>query len=158
MRQLSATALQAVMAQNTAEVFLSLLRIEHPDLAEPVLLVYDSQVLVRSDGTYMPYPFQILLPEQSDTQVPTVTLTVDNASLEVNNQIRSLVGPPKVTFMVVLASSPEVVEAGPFEMSLLSAVVNAGSISGTLGQEMDIFGQQVPGPMYLPSNSAGLFL
>ena len=50
--------------------------------------------------------------------MPTVSLTVDNTDLEVNEKIRSLVGAPTVTFMVVLASSPNTVEAGPFDMRL----------------------------------------
>jgi len=76
---------------------------------------------VRTDGTYLPYPFQINLPTQSDDEVPTVSLTVDNTDLTVNDKIRTLSGPPTVTFSVVLASSPNTEEAGPFEMQLQNA-------------------------------------
>jgi hypothetical protein len=60
--------------------------------------------VVRTDGTYLPYPFQINLPVQSDEEIPQVTLTVDNTDLSVNDKIKTLVGQPSVTFMVVLAS------------------------------------------------------
>lgn len=60
--------------------------------------------------------------------------------------------------MVVLASSPNTVEAGPFNMKLAGAQATADTITGTLGQEQDIFSQQVPGQQYLPTTSPGLFL
>jgi hypothetical protein len=43
-------------------------------------------------------------------------------------------------------------------MRLQNAQANADTITGTLGQEGDIFAQQVPGQQYLPTTSPGLFL
>jgi hypothetical protein len=60
--------------------------------------------------------------------------------------------------MVVLASSPNTIEAGPFAMSLQQAQADAQTITGTLGYESDIFSQQVPAQQYLPTSSPGLFL
>jgi hypothetical protein len=158
MREVSVTALQAMLAQDTVEVFVPLLRIEHSGLAEPILLAYNTEQVVRSDGTYLPYAFQINLPKQVEDETPTLSVTIDNTDLEVNDKIRSLVGQPSVTFMVVLASNPESVEAGPFPLSLQQVDADAQSITGTLGYEMDIFAQQVPAQQYLPTNSQGLFL
>jgi hypothetical protein len=159
MRIVSAPALHAMLAQETDEVFLPLLRIGHPDLPAPLLLAANTEVVHRTDGDYLPYPFQINLPAATDDdEVPTVTISVDNTDLEVNDAIRSLVGSPTVRFMVVLASSPDVIEGGPFDMWLKNVAVDANTITGTLSQEDDIFNQQVPGQQYLPTNSPGLFL
>lgn len=95
---------------------------------------------------------------QSDEEIPTVQLAVDNTDLEVNDKVRSLVGQPKVTFMVVLADTPDTVEAGPFVMSLQNATADVNTIQGVLGYESGFFDQQVPGQQFLPTNSAGLFL
>lgn len=158
MRQLSQAALQAVLAQDTAEVFIPILKITHPDLASPILLAFNTETVHRSDGDYLPYPFQINIPEQSDSEAPTVNLTVDNTDLTVNDAIRSLVGLPTVTFSIVLASSPDTVEVGPFELSLQNATATSQTITGTLGFEMGIFSQQVPAQTYVPPTSPGLFL
>lgn len=158
MREVSATALQAMLSQDSAEVFIPLLRIEHPDLADPILLAYNTETVSRSDGDYLPYAFQINLPKQVEDETPTLSVTVDNSDLTVNDKIRSLQGKPSVTFMVVLASSPDTVEAGPFEMSLQQATADAQTITGTLGYEGDLFSQAVPSAQYLPTNSSGLFL
>jgi hypothetical protein len=158
MRQVSTTALQAMLAQDSAEVFIPLLRIEHPDLADPILLAYNTETVSRSDGDYLPYAFQINLPKQVEDETPTLSVTVDNTDLEINDKIRSLVGKPSVTFMVVLASSPNTVEAGPFEMSLQQATADAQTITGTLGYEDDIFSQSCPAQTYSPPSDPGLFL
>ena len=76
MRQLSQTALQALLAQDTAEVFIPLLKISHPDLAAPILLAYNTETVHRADGDYLPYPFQINIPESSDNEAPTVIVRV----------------------------------------------------------------------------------
>lgn len=158
MRQVSPTALQAMLAQDTAEVFVPILRIEHPDLPSQILLAYNTETVTRADGDYLPYAFQVNLPAQLDEEIPTVQLTVDNTDLMVNDKIRSLVGKPTVTLSVVLASSPDTVEAGPFVMSLQTAHADANTIQGALGYEDDVFAQLVPGGNYLPSNSPGLFM
>lgn len=158
MREVSQAMLHAMLAGETEEVVLPILRIEHADLGAPILLVDNTEPLVRSDGTYMPYGFRINLPSQSDDEVKPLSITIDNTDLAVNDKIRSLVGQPAVTFSVVLASSPDTVEAGPFPLSLQTATATAQTITGTLGYEMDIFSQQVPAQQYLPTTSPGLFL
>jgi hypothetical protein len=157
MREVSVNALQAMLAQNSAEVFVPLLVIDHPDFDAPIRLAYNTETVHRTDGDYLPYPFQINLPTQTEDEIPTVTLTVDNTDLTVNDKIRSITGVPTVTLMVVLASSPNTVEAGPFNMRLLNAQADANTIQGVLGQENDIFSQSVPCGLYLPTNSQGLF-
>lgn len=156
-REVSATALQAMLSQQTGEVFVPCLKIEHPSFAAPYRIAYNTETLHRSDGDYLPFAFQCNLPDQVEDSVPQVKVTIDNADLEISNAIRAVNGMPSITMDVVLASSPNTIEAGPFAYSLMDATVTADSINGTLGYEDDIFSQQVPGQSYLPTNSAGLF-
>lgn len=159
MRQVSLTALRALMAQQTDEVFVPFLKIEHPSFANPIRLAYNTDTIHRADGDYLPYAFQMALPAQMDNSEapPSVTLTVDNVDLAVNNAIRGISGMPTVTLDVALASSPDTSEAGPFVLNLQNATANADTIQGTLGYEADIFAQQVPGDTFLPTNSPGIF-
>lgn len=158
MRTISAAAMQAVLAQQTGEVFVACLKIDHADFAIPIRLAMNTETLVRTDGDYLPYAFQVNLPDQRDDQLPLVTLTVDNTDLAVNDAIRTLQGPPTVTMDVVMASSPNTVEIGPFVYNLQSAEADANTIQGTLGFEEGVFSQQVPAQLYMPTNSPGLFL
>lgn len=160
MRQVSLAALQGMMAQQTDQVFVPFLKIEHPSFANPIRLAFNTEAVVRSDGTYMPYAFGIAIPPQLDNSdaPPAITLTVDNVDLSVNDAIRSITGMPKVTLDVALATTPNAIEAGPFVMNLQNATANADTIQGTLGYEADVFAQEVPGQRYLPTNSPGMYL
>lgn len=157
MTQVSINAMRAMFAQQTGEVFLVCLTITHPSITTQ-RLVNNTQLVVRSAGTYQPYPMQLSLPAQLDDQLPTVDIVVDNVDREVLQQIREVSGVPKVTMEVVLASSPDTVEAGPFDFSLKQASYDVLAITGTLGYEDDILNQRVPAMSYTPSNSPGLFL
>lgn len=157
MRVVSVNAMKALLAQETGEVFLACITITHPSITT-LRLVNDTQPLVRSAGTYVPCPLQVLLPAQRDDQIPQVNLVIDNVDRTVLEQIRELAGVPQITLEIVLASSPDTVEAGPFDFSLLSASYDVLSITGTLGYMDDVLNQQVPAMQYTPTNSPGLFL
>lgn len=63
MREVSPVALQAMLAQSTDEVFVACLRLDHPSFIEPVRLAYNTEALVRADGIYYPYGFDLTLPD-----------------------------------------------------------------------------------------------
>lgn len=156
-RTLSPAAARAIIARETAEVFLACLTISGDGL-DTLRAVNDSQPLVRSSGTFHPYPFDVVLPEDTDSANPTVQLRVDNIDRQVTRALRDFNGVPQVALEIVLASSPDTVEAGPFEFSLLSVDYDALLITGTLGYEEDFLNQAVPAQSYTPTNSPGLFV
>lgn len=155
--QVSINAMRAMFAQETGEVFLVCLTITHPDITT-LRLVNNAAAVARAAGTYQPYPMQLILPAQRDDQLPQVDIVIDNVDREVLRQIRTLTGVPKVTMEVIMASSPDTVEAGPFDFALKQASYDVLAITGTLGYEDDILNQQVPAMTYTPTNSPGLFL
>ncbi|MEN6538923.1 MAG: DUF1833 family protein [Mizugakiibacter sp.] len=154
-RQVSQAALQAMLAQHTGEVFLVCVRIAHPDIST-IRIVNNTQAITRTDGVYQPYPIRARLPDQRDDQIPQVQLIVDNVDRSVLEAIRTISGVPTVTLEVVLASSPNTIEAGPFEFDLLGATYDALVITGTLGYEDDLLSQPIPALTYTPTNSPGL--
>lgn len=156
-RPLSSAAARAILARETDEVFLILLEITHPDIL-PVRIVNNTEPVTRVEGTYQPYPFEAVLPEDSDAASPQVQLRIDNCDREVTRVLRNLQGIPKCTLRVVLASSPNVDEVGPYSFSILEVGYDAMMISATLGYEEDFLNQAVPAQSYIPSNSQGLFL
>ena len=159
-RIVSAAALQAMLAQQSGQVFLTCLSIQPPSgttAFAPIYLVDDLNPLVRTDATYQPFPFKLHLPDDDDSKIPQVTITIDNIDRSITEAIRTVPGLPIVEFFVVLASSPNTIEVGPFNFSLLSANYNALTITGTLGYEEDFLNQQVPGDLYTPTNSPALF-
>lgn len=157
-RQISIEGMRAMFAQETGEVPLVCLTMEHPDWEDgPIRVVYNSEPVTRAAGVYWPAPFEITLPEETKENVPTVTMTVMNMDSNIVRQIKSIDGRIKVTMEIVLASTPDVLEAGPFELYALGAQYDMDSIQATLGYEEDILNTLFPSGRYTPSNSPGMF-
>ena len=157
-RTISPSALRAMFARETDEVFLATMRISHASFAT-IRIVNNTEPVQKSDGIYQPFPFSIGMPDDTDDQVPQVEVKFDNIDGAITDAIRTISGAkPTCSFEIVLASSPDVVEAGPFNFSILEATYDSASVSCTLGFEEDILNQSCPKGNYNPSNSPGLYV
>lgn len=148
---------RAILAQRTAEVPLACVTITHPAI-ETIRIVNNNEALLRATGTYRPYPFEPGFPGEGESATPTVQLRIDNVDREVTRLVRNLPAPrPKCTLELVLASSPDLVEMGPFDFAVLGADYDVMVLELALGYEEDFLNQGVPAQTYTPSNSPGLF-
>lgn len=154
-RPLTPTQARAILAQETAEVFLPCLKIEAGDTFR---IVNNTESIVRADGEYHPYPFNPQFPDDDDEQGSGVTITVDNIERDVSRMLRDYQGVPKATLELITADEPDSPVLGPCEFSILAADVDVMQVSLTLGHEEDFLNQRVPAQTYNPSNSQGLFL
>jgi len=155
-RSLSLAARKAVNAQETEEVFLLLLTLDHEDLAEPIRVVNNTEDVTSRGDTYIAYPFEIALPDEDPESVARVTLRIDNVNREIVKSLRAISSPLSVGLEVVMATSPDTVEAGPFNMTLVSAEHDALTVTGELAFE-DVLNEPFPGHGYVPSAYPGLF-
>jgi hypothetical protein len=121
---MAAALRQAMMAPDTAVVPLCLLTITHPSLAVPIRLCNDAVSavsgvtnVVRGGQTYVAYPFDIVLPSDTDEGPPRARLTVDNVAREIVQLVRSAAPAPEVTIDIVNAAAPDDAAAtfGPFK-------------------------------------------
>ena len=163
MRTLSATALRAAFRQETDSVFLLMLTLSHPGLAAPIRVVNDlvpedinrARVIMSRGHQFVCYPFQVDLPSDDGESISRVTLQIDNVDREIIRTLRATQGACAVTLEVVLAEHPDLVEAGPYNMSLISVDYDAVTILGELAYE-DILGQKYPSDAYTPDDYPGL--
>jgi hypothetical protein len=155
-RSLSLTARLAINAQETDQVFLLLLTISHAGLAAPIRVAHNSQDVVSRGETFLAFPFQITLPADRDDQLSKVQLTIDNIDRQLVQAVRTLDSPPSVALEVVLASSPDDLEAGPFGFTLLDAGYDALTVTGALGYE-DVLNEPYPGGTFTPNLFPGMF-
>ena len=156
-RNVSATARAAINAQQTGEAFLILLTISHPNIDPPIRVTSDGVNTISRGETFIAYPFEVTLPDDRDDQVVRASLRVDNVGREIATALRSIDSPPQVTLEVVLGSSPDTVEAGPFDFTLRGATYDALTVTGDLVFE-DILNEPIPGDAMTPANFPGLFV
>lgn len=132
MRTVSTTATEAMMSPQTGEVFLVILEITHPDLPTPIRVVNNTQSVTSNTNEYLPTAFSFILPAQEDGKIGNSGLTIDNVDRTIVKTIREIKDFPSVTASVILASDPDVIEAGPFEFQLRGVSYTRNTVSGDL--------------------------
>lgn len=154
--QVSPAALAAMSAQETGEVALTLVTIEHPTFTQPIRVVDDKHELTSRGDAFVGFPFRIDLPSDTDEELPRVTLEIDNVDREAVKAMRSANSPPAVKVEVVLASTPDVVEVGPFDLTMRGAGYDALVVSAVLSLE-DLLNEPFPARSFTPETAPGLF-
>ena len=155
-RSLSSTMIAAGNASETGEIPLFILVIEHTDITT-LRFVANTEDVTSDGNVYTAYPFQINIPlVDSDTQIPTAQLRIDNIDQAIVAAIRGLSTAPTITASIILASTPDTVECGPYAFTLKNVTYNAIEITGTLGFE-EILNEPFPGDTFNPQNFPGLF-
>lgn len=155
MSTLSAAAVQAAMAQNSATVWLQLLTIAHPDITT-VRLVNNPVNISSRGNVYQAFPFELPLPQDVAESLASLTLTISNVDRRLVDELRSISDPMQVTLEVITAAAPDTVELGPFTFDLVSATYNEDSISGRLSFE-PILAEPFPAGSFTPQTNPGLF-
>lgn len=155
MRTLSQNALNSAFAQQTDEVWLVLLTIEHPSLVTPLRFVNNMESVTSRGNLYVAFPFEIEFPEQDPDTAGEARITIDNIDRQIVQTIRSITSPPQVTLEVILASSPSTVEASFSGMVLRDVTYDAVKVSGVLRFE-DIMTEPLSVQM-TPQRFPGMF-
>ena len=120
-RIVSLNARAAMQGQQTDQVPVMLVTIRHPELSAPAYLSSDPTERISADplvyGTRhngLVFPFVLMgsvLPDDQDRSPPKSTLVFENVERDMAKPLRSILSPVTVDLVVVLAGTPDVVEA-----------------------------------------------
>lgn len=146
----------AMNAQDTGEVFLTLLTLTHPTIPNPLCFVNDLSNVVSSGVTYIAFPFDLPFPEIGTDTLPTLTLTIDNIDQSIWASVKNITTPIDVSISWILKSHPNNIEGGPLYLRMTNIEVSLTTISGTLNFE-DLLNEPFPFDTYLPATAPGLF-
>lgn len=133
-----------------------LVTIAHPDMPEPIRVCSDAVDVFSGGNWYVHFPFELDLPRESEDAPPTVTLRVCNVDRQIVQAVRTYAGEITVTVNLVMASSPDLVEAGPFEFTMREATYDALVVEGTLAFQ-DVLNEPYPADSFTPSRTPGIF-
>lgn len=147
---------RAAYAQETDEVFIELVTLDHPELEEPIRVTSDGVETVSRGETYVPFPFRLLLPDDSDDAEITANLEIDNVSREILVTLRQLSSAPTATLEIVLASDPDVVEQSFPDFEIREIPWDALTLTGVLTQE-SFLNEPYPAGIFAPAWFRGLF-
>jgi len=155
-------------AQQTEEVFILLLEVSNEsDPSDPIRVALDNSNLdskltvggVDTHAVAVTFAggfFEVELPEEAGENISTVRIAIDNVDRSIVTAIRNASEPPTVKMWIVLRSSPDLVEAGPYYLQLESATYDANTVTGELAFE-DITNRRYPKHEFTPAIAPGLF-
>ena len=156
MRSLSLATRQALMAQETGEVFLFLVALSHPSMI--TMRFVNNQVDIVSAGeTYMAFPFDLTIPDDSADELPRVQLAIDNVDRRIVEAVRTIFSPATLTLKVIRAAEPDVAVAGPYVCALRNVGYNAMTVTGDLWPFEDVNNEIFPQHAFDPAHFTGLF-
>lgn len=142
---------------SATEAPLILIEINHEDLLEPVRVVNDMQDIESNGETYFAYPFNCVLPDDYENQLPKAKIVIDNVGRELMYWIETTGGGQNstCTFKQILRSNPDLIE-WEITMALFNVQVTMQSVSAELGFE-NLFNKPAISRRYQPSTAPGLF-
>lgn len=129
----SPAAIEAALARETPQVFVSLLDLDHSTWIDTVRLADNDEAVVSGGKTYMPFPLKLVKPAETD-DVPEATLTVANVDQVIGERLDAVSTPIDVTITLVLAESPDTVERSWSGFELRNVKWNALFAEGVLTQ------------------------
>jgi hypothetical protein len=147
---------RAAFQPETDEAIIVLLTITHPDLATPLRFARNTEAVVSRGNTYIAYAFDVDLPTQDTESPPKSVLRIDNVDRSIVETLRQISGPPQITVEAVLASTPDVVEAGPFPFTLRNANYDILTVDGELAF-LEVLGRKFPKGAFTPATHPGIF-
>jgi len=149
---LSERVRRAAYGQDTDEVFIPLLTIDHPDLATPIRVSGDIVDTFSNGNTFTAFPFDLPEPPDVTDEIASTTLTIDNVDQQIMLAIRGLTSRPTASLEVVLASDPNFVEIGPIDMEIVQAEADAFQVRAELRYD-DPLDDQYPANSFNPNDT-----
>jgi len=155
-RNLSPQARSALYAPQTSDVFVVLLTLSHDNLPEPIRVSSDAVNTVSRGNTYIAYPFDLTLPDESEGRPPRARLVIDNIDRLIIGSLRQIQTAPKLCIEIVRSAAPDVIEAIFDDFRLANVIYDSQSVSCDLTIE-DFTSEPYPSSTFCPSLFPGLF-
>ena len=157
-RSLSAQAVTDLLAAQSGDPFLVLVRISHPGMSPDITVTSDGVATVSNGTTFVAYPFSIKLPSDTEEREPKAFLQISNVDRAIVTALRSLPQdpPPSVTMQIVMASTPDTVEANFPDFDMVNGQYDLDLVTGELGVERMLL-EPYPVARMTPGRFPGLF-
>jgi hypothetical protein len=155
-RSLSTLMQQSIYSAETGDAFIILLTLSHADLATPVCVTSDAVTTVSNGTSFLPFPFDLVLPNDLDVKSYRAKLVIDNIDRSIVQAVRSLATAPTILIQIVRAAAPNVIEAQFVDFKLTNVSYDAYRVTGDLTVE-DFTAEPYPAAIFSPGLFPGLF-
>jgi hypothetical protein len=154
---LSLAALTAIHARETADGVITLCTIESPELQDdPYRLAMSSAPVVSNGMTFIPYDFDVILPQDERDNQPAGQIVFSNINpVELIPWMSALREPPLCTIQLVRKLNPNDILRTYHKFTLGNRVYDVSTIQCTLVRP-DLTRKPYPKDAFSPSTAPGL--
>jgi hypothetical protein len=156
LNNLSPQLISQLYAQNSSDPFLILLTFDHSSFVEAFRVVNNSVAITSNGNVFEPYPFKITLPVEDGETARSVKIEIDNTSLELIDELRSITDFIDVKVEMILSSLPNTIQMSLEELKIQSISYNVNTVSLNLVLD-DFMNVEVIDEKYNPDKYPGLF-
>jgi len=150
------TATRAMTASETAEILLVTARVM-VDGEEVFRIVNNTENITINGQLWEAFPFTFVLPGEGGDGMKTAMFEIDNIDRRIQQEVTLAAGKTVTAeFNIILASSPNVVERGPFKYILRDFNVTKHKVRAVL-YDFYLDDLNIPALAYTPNNFPGLF-
>ena len=150
------TATRAMTASETAEILLVTARVM-VDGEEVFRIVNNTENITINGQLWEAFPFTFVLPGEGGDGMKTAMFEIDNIDRRIQQEVTLAAGKTVTAeFNIILASSPNVVERGPFKYILRDFNVTKYKVRAVL-YDFYLDDLNIPALAYTPNNFPGLF-
>lgn len=143
-----------LFGQESDDPFLTLVTFSNE--AFTARLVNNSKDITSRGNTFFAFPMKITLPVDDGETARNFNIDMDNASLEMIKNIRSITTPISVTIEMILASMPDVVQMAFDGLAVASISYNATKMTAKIVMD-NFMTTEMTSERYTPNNFPGLF-
>lgn len=160
-RSIPTVVVQAMNAQTTGQVFLTLLEISHSTIAT-LRLVNNTENVTYGGNTYTSFPFSVTLPPDNEEAQYQARISIDNASRYFVQSARELSASrerAKIKLIVVSDVSAGVANETLLtinDLEIITISYTAESLDITCRIE-SLLSESFPGYSFTPSNFPGIY-
>jgi len=163
MRQVSQSAMSAMLSESSTLVPITLLEISHPNQST-LYFCNNNEDVVHNGQTYQWYPFELTLPSSTDSDEKITTqITIANIDQSIISLLRSLQTAPTITLSLIYVDAADdpptsdSAEYGPIELKYKRQDVTPKTITGTVSLAEDFLNQAFLPRTFNPYTARGIF-
>ena len=155
-RNLTTETIEALFAQDTAEVYVTLLTIGEDQMEEPLRVCDAGEDFTSGGELFVFYPFDLIKPDDTGERPARARLKIENVSRAIIDEIRNLDAPLGLRYQLVRAAAPDVIEQEFADFKLISAKYDRLQVEGELVME-EFTSEDWPHDTFSKSMFPGLF-
>lgn len=156
---LSQAIKEAYASAPTDEIIYHTLEITHADFAQPIRVVRGFESITAGGVEWLALPFDMTLPESSDTGQPSLTLSLDNVGRELMDGVEAAAEsstPISVTYRAFLSSDlTSAMNDPPQTLTLTGITTTVASVTAT-ATLADFSNRKFPRAVYRDDDYPGL--